>query len=215
MMDDPLRSWPHSPARIPPLPNWKRCVMVIHRQEIIAHRFGPWSWSFARAFFCSHQPSFSPCRMAGHVILNAGHIPPKLLGSATHSGHEALVAGRGPTQSGDGDTRPLAVSFHVDEKLIGVCHARHSANKHSELQVPIDPLMEGGDPCQQAAMKQSFRDALIRHVRETETGLTELSKGAGASLDTLKKLNTGKNTTTSAEQAMAAMVLKLRIVGRK
>lgn len=52
-------------------------------------------------------------------------------------------------------------------------------------------------------MKQSFRDALIRHLADTHVGLTELAKGAGVSLDTLMKLNTGRIATTSVEQAMA------------
>ena len=52
-------------------------------------------------------------------------------------------------------------------------------------------------------MKQGFRDALIRHLQQTGIGLTELARGAGVSLDSLKKLNTGKNVSTNAAQAVA------------
>lgn len=142
-------------------------------------------------------------RIGGYEALNTLNIPLNRFGAAHKARQETLVSGRQATERRRCNPPLCAVTVHGFDKGCKILHGLNSAEKHRATQVLTDPLSGEKFRYLQVCMKQSFRDSLIRHIKDTGVGLTELAKGAGVSLDTLKKLNTGKNVSTTAEQAMA------------
>lgn len=52
-------------------------------------------------------------------------------------------------------------------------------------------------------MDKKFGAALIWHINENQTSLADLARQTGVSLDVIKKLNTGRSVSTTAEIALA------------
>lgn len=50
-------------------------------------------------------------------------------------------------------------------------------------------------------MAVSFRAALLRHMQDQKTTMTELSKGSGVSIDIIKKLRSREGSSTNVEAA--------------
>jgi len=66
--------------------------------------------------------------------------------------------------------------------------------------VPID-LLRVTDKKKNNHRMKDFRTALIWHMEQKNTRMTELARGAGVSLDILKKLKTRPTASTNAETA--------------
>lgn len=81
-------------------------------------------------------------------------------------------------------------------------HAPDSANWHSLLQVPIATLRKKSAIGLDAAMSSDFRDALIWHMEQHETPISDLVRETGVSRDVINKLRARPGSSTTAENAM-------------
>lgn len=81
-------------------------------------------------------------------------------------------------------------------------HSADSADWHNSLQEPIDTLRKKSVEALCWPMASDFREALIWHMNQQETPISELVRETGVSRDVINKLRARPGSSTTAENAM-------------
>jgi transcriptional regulator with XRE-family HTH domain len=81
-------------------------------------------------------------------------------------------------------------------------HGRECDKSHTKGQVTNATLIVRAERVMSCAMKGRFRDALIWHMEQDGTGVTELARATGVSRDAINKIIARENSSTDAEKAV-------------
>ncbi len=85
---------------------------------------------------------------------------------------------------------------------MNIGHARHCANRHDKMQVPIDTLQIVPFGTLSACMASDFRTALLWHMDKHGTSIAELVTRTGVSRDVINKLKAREDASTTVENGM-------------
>jgi plasmid maintenance system antidote protein VapI len=81
-------------------------------------------------------------------------------------------------------------------------HGDICANRHYQCQVPIDTLLHVPNGTITNIMPNDFRSALLWHMEQHQTTITDLVKSTGVSRDIINKLKGRENSSTTVENGM-------------
>jgi len=96
----------------------------------------------------------------------------------------------------------FGVCFQFAEYVVMRIHSKDSANWHSQRQVPNDTLNKKDHRGLSAAMAHDFRHALVWHMDNEGTSITDLVSATGVSRDVINKLRARPESSTTVENAM-------------